>query len=234
MPYQYSRARKQFISDLVTIYAALRDAYSGQCSSSIVRGFALCSAVILTSAKVESYLETLVSDWGKAILSNSITTEKLPLHTRAFLLNDPAIETAYMKFGFQRNESEFLPEIGSMIGQPVLLFGKDGEHIPPFQVNRVYKDSKYPSPTNIRKLFRRCGIDSVFHKLNSIAKTDVEALITSFNDVRTEMAHEGMPPGLSVSDVRARIKGAASVVGYIDRLFYRQVCQTTGAVCWTK
>src|SRR4051794_9076141 len=100
MPYHYSRARKQFTSDLAAIITALDDAYSPRCSSRIVRELALCSAVVLTSAKVETYLETLVAAWGKAVLGGGLKTEKLPPQTRAFLLNEPAIEKIYKKFGY--------------------------------------------------------------------------------------------------------------------------------------
>jgi len=75
MPYHYSRARKQFAADLAVITNALGDAFSVKCSSIIVREFALCSAVVLTSAKVETYLETLVADWGRAVLSEGLKTD---------------------------------------------------------------------------------------------------------------------------------------------------------------
>jgi hypothetical protein len=232
MPYHYSRARKQFVADLAVIASALGDAFSAKCSSVIVREFALCSAVVLTSAKVESYLETLVADWGKAVLGRGLKTDKLHRHTRAFLLNDPAIEKVYRRLGFDGNEATFLPALAHLLGSSPFQFSKDGETIPAFQVMRVYTDVKYPSPRNLRKLFRRLGIDPVFHRLNAIAKRDVESLLTSFNDVRTEMAHQGMPVGLSVGDIKMRIKDVSFVVGYIDRLFYGHVCKTTGAACW--
>ena len=97
----------------------------------------------------------------------------------------------------------------------------------------MYSDVKYPSTKNLRKLFRRLGIDPVFDRLNAVAKRDVESLLTSFNDVRTEMAHQGMPIGMSVGDIKARINDISLVVGYIDRLFYSHVSKTTGVVCWT-
>jgi hypothetical protein len=232
MPYHYSRARKQFASDLATITYALSDAHSAKCSSGVVRELALCSAVVLTSAKVETYLETLVADWGKAVLDNGLKTDKLPPHTRAFLFNEPAIEKIYKRLGYDASEALFLPALAQLLGSRLFHFAKDDENIPVFPVGRIYSGVKYPSPQNLRKLFRRLGIDPLFPKLNTIARRDVEALLTSFNDIRTEMAHQGMPVGMSVGDVRARIKDVASVVGYLDRVFYSQVCSTSGSACW--
>lgn len=233
MPYRYSRARKQFIADVVAIDSTLRDAFSPKCTPRSVREYALCSAVILTSAKFETYLETLISDWCRALLANGLLTDSLPLSTRAFLLNDPVVESAYRRLVYRQDESEFLSEIGNLVGNPVFLFAKNGEPVPVFQARRVYSDSKYPSPRNLKRLFRRCGIEPIFSKLAAVAKKNVENLLTSFNDVRTEMAHQGMPIGLSASDVRARIADARSVVGYIDRVFYAHVQRTTGIVSWT-
>jgi hypothetical protein len=233
MPYHYSRARKQLIADLGTIKTVLSDAYSAKCSSVTVREFALCSAVVLTSAKVETYLETLVADWGKAVLAAGLKTDALHPHTRAFLLNEPSVESIYKKLGLDGNEGEFIPALARILGTPLFSFSKNGENIPPFQIARVYSNVKYPSPKNFRKLFRRLGIDPVFAKLNAIAKRDVESLLTSFNDVRTEMAHQGMPVGMTVGDIKARIKDVSLVVGYVDRLFYSQVCKTVGVHCWT-
>ncbi len=233
MPYRYSRARKQFGADLNVIRTTLREAYSPKCTSQRVKEYALCSAVILTSAKLETYLETLISDWCKAFATNGLLTDSLPLSTRAFLFNDPGIEAAYKKLVYQADESRFLPEIGSLVGNSVFLFGKNGEPVPAFQARRVYSDSKYPSPRNIKRLFRRCGIDPLFPRLDSLAKQNVEYLLTSFNDVRTEMAHQGMPIGLSSGDVKARIADAKLVAGYIDRVFYAHVVKTTGAASWT-
>lgn len=232
MPYHYSHARKQFVADLTVINGALGDAFSTKCSSVVVREFALCSAVVLTSAKVETYLETLVADWGKALLGSGLKTDALPRHTRAFLLNDPAIQKVYRRWAFDGDEASFLSALAQLLGTPLFQFSKDGEAIPTFKVTRVYADVKYPSPRNLSKLFRRLGLNPVFSHLNAIAKRDVESLLTSFNDVRTEMAHQGMPVGLSVGDIKMKIKDVSSVVGYLDRLFYGHVCKTSGSACW--
>jgi hypothetical protein len=232
MPYHYSRARKQLIADLGTTRIALRDAYSAKCSSGVVREVALCGAVALASAKVETYLATLVADWGKAVLAAGLKTDSLHGNTRAFLLNEPGLEKVYKRLAFDGNEGDFILALAQLLGKPLFNFSKDGENIPPFPVARVFGDTKYPSPKNLSRLFKRLGISPVFDRLNALAKRDVESLLTSFNDIRTEMAHEGMPVGMSVGDVKKRINDIGLVVGYIDRLFYSHVCKTVGATCW--
>src|SRR5262245_19999591 len=127
MPYHYSRARKQFTADLLTIRTALREAYSAACSSAIVKQYALCSAVILTSAKVETYLETLVSDWARAVLGTALTSNRLPQDTRAFLLNDPAIENAYRRLVFDDNEALFFAAIAAVLGSPLFQIARDSD-----------------------------------------------------------------------------------------------------------
>jgi hypothetical protein len=133
--------------------------------SVIVREFALCSAVILTSAKLETYLETLVADWGKAVVGRGLKMHKLSRHTRAFLLNEPAIEKIYRRYGYDHDEERFLPALALLLGARLFDFAKDREDIPAFDINRVYSGVKYPAPQNLRKLFRRLGIHPLFPQL---------------------------------------------------------------------
>jgi hypothetical protein len=111
-------------------------------------------------------------------------------------------------------------------------FAIDGRPLPAFSIASVYADRKYPSPKNLRRLFNRLGLPNIFALLNRLARRDTEALLTSFNDLRTEMAHSGMPVGLSSGDIRHRIKDVQLVVGCIDRTFYSHVCGPVGFQCW--
>lgn len=188
---------------------------------------------VLCSAKFESYLELLIADWGRAIASNALITDRMPLHTRAFLMNHPSVESAYRRYILDNSEAHLLPQLGALLGEGHFAFAAKGQTAPQFQVQRIYKDVKYPSPKNLKRLFNRCGVINVFNELNRIGKRNVEALLRSFNDIRTEMAHEGMPIGLAATDIKSRINNMESVVRYIDRMFHSHTCKSTGADCWT-
>jgi hypothetical protein len=233
MAYRRSRARTQFDAEIREILRIVGEAHSKKCSSAAVREYALCNAILLTSAKLESYLEDLVADWAASIRSKGITTERLPRRTRAFLLNQPTIISAYRRFFAEEDEAALLTKIETTIAQAQYEFALDGRGLPVFHAKVLYADRKYPSPKNLRRLFDRLGIENIFIELNKLAKRDAEGMLTSFNDLRTELAHVGMPVGVPATDIKNRIRDTAAMVGYIDRVFFRSVRASVGSDCWT-
>jgi hypothetical protein len=233
MPYTRSRARKLFESDLASIVLTIRAAYSGQCLSGPVREFALCSAVLLCSAKIESYLEDLLADWARAVMAQGVTTERLPRTTRAFLMNQQALGAAYRRFIADEDEIALLGRLEALIGATAFEFAFDGRQLPRFSVPSLYSDRKYPSPKNLKRLFARFGIAHVFNAMDRVARRDTEALLKSFNDLRTEMAHVGMPVGLSDVDIKKHLVNVQVIVRSMDRMFFQHVTKTVGSNCWT-
>jgi hypothetical protein len=189
--------------------------------------------VILCSANLEAYLEDLLADWSRQIRAQGVTTEKLPRRVRAFLLASPPLTAAFRKFIAEDDETNLVSRIEALIGQAHYDLAVDGRQLPMFPPGLLYADRKYPSPKNLRRLFSRFGVTNVFNELNRIARRDAEGLLTSFNDLRTEMAHAGMPIGLSDGDIKQHLKNVQLVVGCIDRMFYSHVNRTVGGVCWT-
>lgn len=233
MPYHRSRARKQFEADVKGVLNTVREAYSTKCSSQSVRTFALYSAVLMCSARLESYVEDLLADWSKSVKATALTTDKLNKRTRAYLLNRSDIEAAYRRFVCFRDESELLERLEKCVGHTHYEFAVDNRAIPYFPTDSIYKDRKYPSAKNLQILFNRFGFPNIFNELNRVGSRDTKALLISFNDLRVEMAHVGMPIGLTSGDIRQHIKNMRSVVGYIDRVFYTQVGRSIGSKCWT-
>lgn len=233
MAYRRSRARTRFDTEVARLLDTVREAHSHRCTSSRVREFALCSTVLLCSARMESYLEDLLADWGNAVKARALTTEKLPKRIRAFLLNQTAISAAYRQYVVDGDESAVLTKLESLIGGIYYDLAIDGRSVPPFAVETVYKDRKYPSPRNLRRLFGRFGISNVFDELNRIARRNTEAMLISFNDLRTAIAHSGVPVGLNASDIKQHVRNVQAVVGYIDRMFFTHMSKSVGADCWT-
>src|SRR5579863_6235850 len=228
MPYRRSRARKRFDADTATLLSTVREAYSRRCPSSSVRQLALCSAVVLCSARLESYIEDLLGDWSRSLNAPHVTTDRLPKRTRAFLLSQAGV-SAYRRYVCYDDETHLLAKLEPLVGQLHYDLGIDGRAVPPFPLQSIYSDRKYPSPKNLRRLFNRLGVSNIFDDLNRVARRDTQALLTSFNDLRTELAHVGMPVGLTPDDIKAGIGNVRSLVGYIDRAFYSLVAKSIGA-----
>jgi hypothetical protein len=232
MAYICSRARKQFETEVSHLLDTVREAHSRQCSSTAVREFALCSAVLLCSAKLESYIEDLLADWGNSVNAKGVMTDRLPRSTRAFFLTQTALTAAYRKYLVDDDEGALLSKLETLIAQNHFEVAIDSRPMPRFAIGAIIAGRKYPSPKNLRRLFNRFGVPDVFQILNRIAKRDAEALLTSFNDLRNEMAHVGMPVGLSAGDIKQRIRDMKVVVGCIDRVFYSRVCRYVDPSCW--
>lgn len=232
MPYRYSKARLTHRNKVTALLQTESETYRAKPLSKPAKDNALCGAMLLCSAAFESYIEDLISDWATAITSNSIQTDKLPKSVRLFLLNNPRVLAAYRRFFYDGDEGALFTSLESAMLGGSIVFAHDGRPVPLFAAGAVYNKVKYPSPRNLAKLFKRLGIGDPFGTLNRIAKVDVAARMESFNDVRTAMAHSGVPPGLSRTDVRDHIASSTRTVGYIDRMFYNYVSQSIGYNCW--
>jgi hypothetical protein len=233
MPYTKSRARKVFDTEVNQMISVIRDAYSSKANSSDVKVYVLSSAVMLCTARLEVYLEDLVNDWVHRINSSNQICKSLPDNLRAHCLNNGSVMSAYRQFIALNDEMAFLKSIGNALSAKSYVLGVDGESVPKLNSNQIHGGKKYPSPDNVKHLFNRLGIDRVFEKFNTKAKADVKASLQSFNDIRTAVAHQGIPVGANDKDIKNRLLEMKRVVSYIDKVFYTHVCKYTGSATWT-
>lgn len=235
MAYVYSRARKTFDTGINDLLVTSKEADTHLCSSARVRALAHASAVVIANTRVESYLEDLILDWAAAIGNANLTASILPGETRAFLLNGSTIRQAYRKLLLmEQGERDFVRLISSQLGaQGEYRFAIDATIINASHLRPIIDQVKYPSEANLRKLFARCGIADIFTALNAVAKRDVLPLHKSFSDLRTAIAHEGLPVGKNGKDVRDRIREIKMLIGYLDRVFYRHSNAHLGPTAWT-
>lgn len=139
---------------------------------------------------------------------------------------------SYKQFIARGDEGALITKISSMFGKSHYHFAVDTLSVPRLQGADLYKDKKYPSPKNMRRLFDRLGIPQIFVELNKSSKRDLESVLTSFNDVRTEIAHSGIPPAINDRDIKIQIANMQSFIYHLDKTFYKHVCKHTGVVSW--
>lgn len=193
MPYRQSRAKKTFDAEIDNIIGVIREAYSNKHTSTAVREYVLNCSIMLCTAKVENYFEELLTDWAKAINVTNQRAKNLPPNLRAFCLHSSAVSSAYRAFILQGDEKRFLKTFAKTMGNNIYLFAMDESVVPTINPRSLYSNKKYPSPDNIEELFHRVGVDRVFQELNKSAKADIKASVVSFNDIRTAVAHQGIP-----------------------------------------
>jgi hypothetical protein len=84
---------------------------------------------------------------------------------------------------------------------------------------------KYPSPKNLPQLFRRLGVKQIWAVVSSAGRMNSELILTSLNDLRTGIAHEGMvPAGFGMTDFRMRIDQMSRFVAALDRGVSKYFC----------
>jgi hypothetical protein len=232
MSYRKSRARKTFDQSMDQMLKVIKEAYSSDCKSIKAREFVLCSAVMLCTANIEVYLEDLIQGWILKVNSLAFNCDKLPNNIRAFYLNIESVKNAYRGFITSNDEITFLEKITKTLGHNAFLLAFNHNQLPTLDAKLIYNDKKYPSPRNVNHLFCRLGINNIFHKLNSIAKSDQELVLKSFNDLRTAFAHQGIPVGLNNNDIKSKLKQIRRLVYFIDKVFYEHVKQHTGISTW--
>jgi len=231
--YVKSRARKEFDADVDRLIRAVRDAFSSKCKLPNVREHVLASVMLQGSAKMEFYLTSLISDWVDRANASALQTDDLPLSLRAYGFNEQALAGAYAQFLAFGSEVDLLERLAGRLNNPSNYFAINGQHCPELQAEKLWKDRKYPSGKNLKILFNRFGIAKIFDELAKSAKSDLGLLLDSFNDVRAELAHEGIPPGLTPGDIRSKLRSAQRFISHVDRVFFKNLELLGAAPLWT-
>ncbi|MEJ1973199.1 MAG: HEPN domain-containing protein [Lacunisphaera sp.] len=233
MPYSKSSARRDFEVELARQIAMIRSVGPTKIPNQDVRAYVLSSAVALCSVAMELYLETLVSTWITKVRAAGTLHNQFPKELRWFIVFQSILKGPAERFVALKDERTFLDTVTKAWGAPNWELLDDAKAIAATtQLSLVVARKRYPSPDNIKLVFRRLGIPNLFSQLNKTAKTDVEALLTSFNDVRNNFAHSGVLVGFSVRDIVKTVRNLDRIVNSIDRAFFKHVVATYGQACW--
>jgi hypothetical protein len=233
MPYARSRARREFEADADRCIDVIRRAQRMRIRDHEVKDYILVAAIVHCSARIEAYLEDLITDWITALNTTPQTTHSLPaaLRVRQFI-SDPLMETI-KRFVVFDNEGEHAASLEQLVGTNPMVFAVDGQISPALDAGKVYHGKKFPSPKNMKALFSRMGVQGIFSQLNRSAGRDMMFLLQSFNDVRNEFAHEGAGIGLNANDIKRKIADAVLFVSHLDRVMYRHIAASSGTQFWT-
>lgn len=231
MPYRLSRARREFESEVTQLVEDLRVAHKSAGVSSAVRSHVTCSCVLLCMARLEGYIQDVVSEWVRRLGRGATVAASLPATLRALYLHDGAIVSAYKHYLLSGDESRFLDAVSRTLGSSSLQLASDVAVVPFLEPKRATA-KKYPSPDNVKRLFARLGIPNVFQQLNMSSRSDLKNALQSFNDVRTAVAHDGVPPGSSYKDIKRQLLEMKQLVAHMDRLLYGHAVRYGGPGNW--
>ncbi len=230
--YVKSAACKRCDSDLAELLQIVDQAHSERCQLHGVRTSVLASSMLMASAKVENYLSELIGDWTDCVNASALPTCELPPAVRARFFNQSDLLGAYTSFAMTRDEHALVRKVIEFMGRDHKNFFAGTEPRPRLYSNWILAGCKYPSPDNLKSLFRRLGISDVFAELQSCARKDVEMSIRSFNDLRSALAHQGDVPGMTRGDVDAKLIEVQEFVGLLDQISFTSFGEISGHSLW--
>lgn len=222
MSYQISKARKSFEIEIDSMISVIVDTFSNITNTHETKNYVLSSCVMLCSAKIEVYIEDLFDSWIRKVNTSSpqLLSSILPNHLKALYLNQNFLLDAYKKLLIDKNEKKFLETIATNLNDTFFTLTDPHKITPILDSKRIYQGKKYPSPENIESLFFRIGIKDIFNELNKESRSDLKSLFISFHDVRTNIAHNGIPPGLNDNDIIDKLKNIKKIIEYMDKILF--------------
>lgn len=224
MTYHSTRARREFdeqirrsLSELLPLYKL---AQSNGCSSRVLAAY-----YIFAYSQLEVYIKSLVEDSIAAFNIASPRFEHWPDLMLGYLLHQgEALGVEYRRYHNEQDEAAVLRKLAKT-ARKIAHWSGGRQSIEAARAAEFLSTKKYPSPGNMEHLFRRLGIEHLWAIVGKAGRIDGKLLLTSLNDIRTNIAHEGkIPPNFSLADFRDRMKQMSSIVAAIDRGLSSHFC----------
>lgn len=232
MAYKKSQARNTLQFDLNGILAKVKLAEKRSIDPNI-KEYVLAASVFLAHATLENYISDVFSKFANGIHSLSLKGEDLPENLRAHLflknINKPKIYGAEIGIYSEKEAFAALSKAlngyaGKIIDNSKTIYEITGEDI--------YTCYKYPSESNLNKIFERIGISNIFNVLSARMNRNAVATLQSLGSLRTQLAHTGQIPGISPRDIKKRLSELEDFVSAVDRTIYKEMVSKYGQNAW--
>jgi len=219
MSYRRSRARRAFESQLDQALTELAPLHRFALKTGAGGGSRLLAAYyVFAFAQLELYVKTFVEDSLNAVSVSGPRIEKWPDLMLAYVLHKGEnLGTNYRKFGINEDEGAILEQV-AQTARKIAAWNAGGGIPIALDAAAFLEKKKYPSPKNLPQLFRRLGVKKIWAVVSAAGRMNSELILTSLNDLRTDIAHEGkVPPGFGFSDFRDRLDQMRRFVAALDR-----------------
>jgi hypothetical protein len=226
MSYRRTRARREFEKQLDDALRELRPLYNYAVKGGGGAGARLLAAYyVFAFAQLEVYIKSFVEDSLSAFSTASPSFDKWPDTMMAYLLHKSEnLGGEYRRFGIEDDEGAILTKV-AQTARKVAIWGGGGTSPISLQAHAFLEKKKYPSPKNLPQLFRRLGVPQIWAVVSKAGKLNSELLLTSLNDLRTGIAHEGrVPTGFGLGDFLDRIRQMRRFVAALDRGMSTHFC----------
>lgn len=227
MSYWRSRARREFETQLDRAQQELTPLYKlAQSQGSGAR--LLAAYYVFAYSQFEVYIKTLVEDTISALNSVAPPFDSMPDLLIGFLLHKGEnLATDYRSYGISEDEGAILSKVAHT-ARKVASWSSGATRVTTAIAKDFLEKRKYPSPKNLPQLFRRLGIEQIWVVIGRAGRLNGELFLTSLNDLRTDIAHEGkVPAGFSLGDFRDRLDQMRRFVAALDRGVSTHFCGAT-------
>lgn len=231
MPYSKSRARQEFENKSVELISLARQiSYKNVALSYEHKNLIFQSTIVLLCSSLEEYLRVFVEDLFFNYKSLSAAISEIPVNPRTFSLFHKQ-RTIYEGFINNRDEFKTLDRLNITNQHLYSVMDSTQTFVNHIDSKIIVNDKKYPSPKNLKILFNRIGIKSIFNETDRIGKKNYELLLRSFLDVRETIAHQESTD-LTFADVKRNFKNITDLLDKLDRASYRHICNISGHKYW--
>lgn len=222
MTYRRSRARLEFEQQLNQTLSEVQQLNPHGLSNGISR--LLGAYYVFAFSQFEVYVKDIIEDSLQALNAAAPAFADVPDLMLGYLLHrGEDLGPEYRRFAISEDEGALLQKLATT-GRKLAQWGAGG---PPIVLDAaVFLDKKkYPSPKNLPQLFKRLGVNNLWASVSATGKFDSKLILTSLNDLRTSIAHDGrVPPGFSIPDFKDRLSKMRRFVGALDRALASHFC----------
>ena len=225
MSYRRSRARREFEQQLGQTRVELTQLYPSAAKLPGSGGSRLLAAYyVFAFAQLEVFVKTVVEDALQAVQAAAPPLSNLPDLMVGYLIHrGDEVGAEYRRFATSEDEAALLGKVGST-ARKVAAWNAGGPGIQLDSATFLDK-KKYPSPRNMPQLFRRLGVRNLWAVASAAGSFNAELTLTSLNDLRTAIAHDGhVPNGFGMRDFRDRLDLMQDFVAAVDRCIADHFC----------
>ena len=225
MSYRRSRARREFEQQLGQTRVELTQLFPAAARLPGSGGSRLLAAYyVFAFAQMEVFVKTLVEDALQAVEAAAPPLSHLPDLMVGYLIHrGDDVGAEYRRFATSEDEAALLSKVGSA-ARKVAAWNAGGPGIR-LDSSAFLDKKKYPSPRNMPQLFRRLGVPNLWAVASAAGRFNAELTLTSLNDLRTAIAHDGhVPAGFGMRDFRDRLDRVQEFVAAVDRCIADHFC----------
>jgi hypothetical protein len=224
MSYRRSRARREFETQVDQAMKELAPLYKfAQKQGGHSR--LLAAYYVFSYSQLEVFIKSLVEDALNTLNISAPPFNKLPDLMLAYLLHkSEKLAADYRRYTIDEDEGAILKKVAKT-ARKIASWSAGTAGLTAADAADFLEKKKYPSPNNLPQLFRRLGVEQIWAMVGKAGKINGELILTSLNDLRTEIAHEGrIPPGFSLADFRDRLSQMRRFVAALDRGLSTHFC----------